>query len=88
MNQIVSRLLNSEEPAVRYKILVNVLGRDPASAEIQALRALGRAQNFERQGKYLEAIRVRIGRWAARASIRPATCRPARTASGPALIGY
>jgi hypothetical protein len=38
MDQIVSRLLHSEEPAVRYKIVVSVLGRDPDAAECQELR--------------------------------------------------
>ncbi len=38
MNQISERLLNSAEPAIRYKVLVHVLGRDPRSAEINNLR--------------------------------------------------
>jgi hypothetical protein len=38
MNRIINGLLNSDEPSVRFKILVNVLGQDPASAEIKRLR--------------------------------------------------
>jgi hypothetical protein len=35
---LVKQLLNSAEPSVRFKVLVNVLGRDVASAEIRQLR--------------------------------------------------
>ncbi|MGD2077397.1 MAG: hypothetical protein PVH18_03390 [Chloroflexota bacterium] len=38
MDKIVSKLLSSDEPAVRYKVLVNVLGHDPESDEAQRLR--------------------------------------------------
>jgi len=38
MDKIVEKLLNSEEPAIRYKVMVNVLGCDPESAEIHRLR--------------------------------------------------
>jgi hypothetical protein len=38
MNDIVEKLLNSEEAAVRYKAMVNVLGCDPDSAECRQLR--------------------------------------------------
>lgn len=38
MDKITSKLLNSEEPAVRYKVLVNVLGANLDSAEISQLR--------------------------------------------------
>ncbi len=37
-NKIVSMLLNSEEPSIRYKILVNVLDEDPSSNQINKLR--------------------------------------------------
>jgi hypothetical protein len=32
---IIERLLNSDEPSVRFKILVNVVGEKPESAEIR-----------------------------------------------------
>ncbi|MBN2207704.1 MAG: hypothetical protein JW759_00170 [Candidatus Coatesbacteria bacterium] len=35
---IVDRLLRSEEPSVRYKVLVNVLGEDESAAKIKQLR--------------------------------------------------
>jgi hypothetical protein len=38
MDKITEKLLNSNEPAVRYKVLVNGLGHDPDSAEITQLR--------------------------------------------------
>lgn len=38
MNEIIDTLLNSDEPAVRYKVMVNVLGHDPKSAECRELR--------------------------------------------------
>jgi hypothetical protein len=38
MDGIVSRLLESEEPAVRYKTLVNVLGREPEEDQCRLLR--------------------------------------------------
>lgn len=38
MDEIILRLLDSEEPSVRYKVMVNVLGRDPESAECRQLR--------------------------------------------------
>jgi len=38
MADIIGRLLNSDEPAVRYKVRVNVLGKDPESAACRALR--------------------------------------------------
>ena len=38
MDKITEKLLNSDEPAVRYKVMVNVLGCDPDSAEIHQLR--------------------------------------------------
>lgn len=37
-NGINERLLASDEPSIRYKMLVNVLGRDRESAEIRALQ--------------------------------------------------
>lgn len=36
---LIERLLQSEEPSIRWKIKVNVLGEDRESAEIQALEA-------------------------------------------------
>jgi hypothetical protein len=38
MNEIIDRLLKSEELSVRYKVLVNVLDHNPESAESQQLR--------------------------------------------------
>jgi hypothetical protein len=38
MDDIVIRLLTSEEPAIRYKTRVNVLGEDPVSSEILHLQ--------------------------------------------------
>ena len=38
MDEIISRLLESEEPAIRYKVLVRVLGCDPETAVCQQLR--------------------------------------------------
>ncbi len=35
---IIDRLLNSHEPSVRFKVLVNVLGKKPESAEIKKLQ--------------------------------------------------
>jgi hypothetical protein len=36
---VISRLLQADDPAVRYKVLVNVLGLDPDSVQIAAVRA-------------------------------------------------
>lgn len=33
MDKFIERLLASEEPAVRYKVMVNVLGWDPDSGD-------------------------------------------------------
>ena len=38
MNSIINRLLHSDEPSVRFKILLSVLGHDVASAEIKQLQ--------------------------------------------------
>lgn len=38
MDTVICRLLDSEEPAIRYKVMVNVLGRNPDSAERRGLR--------------------------------------------------
>jgi hypothetical protein len=38
MNRIINRLLQSDEAAVRFKILVKVLGHDVESAEIRQLQ--------------------------------------------------
>ncbi len=38
MNDIVDKLLQSHEKSVRFKLLVNVLGKNPASAGIKKLR--------------------------------------------------
>ena len=38
MPSIIDRLLSSDEPAIRLKVLLNVLGEDPQSAEVQAAR--------------------------------------------------
>ena len=38
INSVVQKLLDSGEATVRYKVLVNVLGRNPNSAEIQQLQ--------------------------------------------------
>ena len=38
MEQIVERLLNSDEPSIRYKTLLHVLGADSDSAELIELR--------------------------------------------------
>jgi hypothetical protein len=38
MDEVVERLLASEEPSVRFKVRVNVLGEDPDSSSIRALR--------------------------------------------------
>lgn len=38
MDELIERLLESEEPSVRYKVMVNVLGHDPESAECCQLR--------------------------------------------------
>jgi hypothetical protein len=38
MNNIIDKLLNSDEPSVRFKVLVNVLGRKKESAEIKKLQ--------------------------------------------------
>ena len=40
MNRIINRLLQSDEPSVRFKILVNVLGHDLESAEIKQLQEI------------------------------------------------
>jgi hypothetical protein len=37
-NNIIEKLLNSDEPSVRFKVLVNVLGRKKESAEIKKLQ--------------------------------------------------
>jgi hypothetical protein len=37
MTTIIETLLASDEPSVRYKVLVHVLGRDPQSAEVRQL---------------------------------------------------
>ena len=39
MSRIIDRLLSSDEPAIRLKVLLNVMGLDPQSTEIQAARA-------------------------------------------------
>jgi hypothetical protein len=39
MNTIIDRLLASEEPSVRYKMRVNVLGQDPASESLRQLQS-------------------------------------------------
>lgn len=38
MSRIVDELLNSAEPSVRFKVMVNVLGSDPESAQLKRLR--------------------------------------------------
>ena len=38
MDEVIARLLSSDEPSVRYKVLVNVLGYDDGSATSQQLR--------------------------------------------------
>jgi hypothetical protein len=38
MNNIIDKLLNSDEPSVRFKVLVNVLGRKLESPEIKKLQ--------------------------------------------------
>ncbi|HBY98291.1 MAG TPA: hypothetical protein DEP84_30835 [Chloroflexi bacterium] len=38
MSRIVDDLLNSAEPSVRFKVMVNVLGRDPESAQLKRLQ--------------------------------------------------
>ena len=38
MNDIIDKLLNSNEPSVRYKVLVNMLGEKPKSAKIRKLQ--------------------------------------------------
>lgn len=38
MNNIIDKLLNSDEPSVRFKVLVNVLGRKLESAEIKKIQ--------------------------------------------------
>ncbi len=38
MQEIIERLLRSDEPAIRYKVRVNVLGEDPASLAVKRLR--------------------------------------------------
>ena len=38
MNSIIDNLLNSDEPSVRFKVLVNVLGRELESVEIKNLQ--------------------------------------------------
>ena len=38
MDEIITKLLNSDEPSVRYRTLIGVLGKDPNSAEVQSAR--------------------------------------------------
>ncbi|MFZ0543817.1 MAG: hypothetical protein WAM60_00165 [Candidatus Promineifilaceae bacterium] len=38
MDKVIEKLLDSDEPAIRYKVMVNVLGCDPDSAECRQLR--------------------------------------------------
>ena len=38
MHDIIDRLLNSSEPSIRYKTLVNVLGESPASKKVKETR--------------------------------------------------
>jgi len=38
MDTVVDSLLNSQDPAVRYKVTVNVLGHDPGEAAVRQLR--------------------------------------------------
>jgi len=38
MKDIIDKLLNSDEPSVRFKVLVNVLGRKPELTEIKKLQ--------------------------------------------------
>jgi hypothetical protein len=38
MNDIITRLLNSDNPCIRYKTFVNVLGRDPEGSEARGAR--------------------------------------------------
>jgi hypothetical protein len=38
MSDVINKLLNSGEPALRFKVLVNILGKDPESADIIKLR--------------------------------------------------
>jgi hypothetical protein len=38
MDNIIEKLLQSDEPSVRYKVLVNVLGKDKDSKEVKALQ--------------------------------------------------
>ncbi|MEW6685342.1 MAG: hypothetical protein AB1393_03945 [Candidatus Edwardsbacteria bacterium] len=38
VNNIINKLLNSDEPSVRFKVLVNVLGKELESAEIKKLQ--------------------------------------------------
>jgi hypothetical protein len=53
MEALIDRLLDSEEPPVRYKVRVHVLGEDPESAPIQALR-----QEILRRYDILFALKV------------------------------
>ncbi|MFX0170733.1 MAG: hypothetical protein ACFE9L_02315 [Candidatus Hodarchaeota archaeon] len=38
MDQVISRLLKSDEPSIRFKALVNLLGKDPTSKECERAR--------------------------------------------------
>jgi predicted Zn-ribbon and HTH transcriptional regulator len=37
-DSIISNLLNSDEPSIRYKVLVKILGKNPNSKEIEDLQ--------------------------------------------------
>ena len=45
----ISRLLQADDPAVRYKVLVNVLGLDPDSVQVAAVRMEVRASGRVRR---------------------------------------
>lgn len=50
MDGVVERLLASNEPAVRFKVLVHVLGKDPASEEV------GRVQDAVKASPRVQAL--------------------------------
>ena len=37
-NSVIEKLLNSEEPSIRWKTRVHVVGEDPSAASIQKLQ--------------------------------------------------
>jgi hypothetical protein len=57
---IISRLLQAGDPAVRYKVLVDVLGFDPNSTHVAAVREEIRAS--ERVRRQLAKV-IRIDAW-------------------------